>query len=103
MNRREELHDELVKLLGTENVFFQKPSNRLKYPAIVYSLDNADTKFADSIPYLLRHRYQISYLTLDPDDDMIDKIAMSPVLQRIELVNHFVSDNIHHYIYKIYF
>lgn len=104
MTRREQLHDELVKLLGSNEVFFQSPSNhKLKYPAIVYSIDDADTKFADSVPYFMRPRYQISYLTLDPDDEKIEKIIMSQELQRIRLINHFVSDNIHHYIFRVYY
>lgn len=104
MTRREELHDELVSLLGTNEVYFQKPSNhKMKYPAIVYSLENADTKFANDKPYFYHNRYQISYLTFDPDDKVIEDILMSPTLERIRLVNHFVSDNIHHYIYKLYY
>lgn len=104
MNRREKLHDELVKLLGSQEVFYQKPPNyKLKYPAIIYSLDNANTKFANNIPYLFKRRYQITYLTFNPDDEVIETIGMSPELQRIELVNHYVSENIHHFIYKLYY
>ena len=104
MNRREDLHDELKSLLGTNEVFFQAPSNhKLKYPAIIYSLENAETHYANSKPYFYMNRYTITYLTLNPDDELIEKILMSPELQRIRLVNHFVSDNIHHYIYKLYY
>ena len=104
MNRREDLHNELKSLLGTNEVFFQATSNhKLKYPAIIYSLENAETLYADSKPYFYMNRYTITYLTLNPDDELIEKILMSPELQRIRLVNHFVSDNIHHYVYKLYY
>ena len=104
MRTREDLQDELERMLGNKRVYFQKPSsNKISYPAIVYSLDSGETKFADDRPYLHKKRYQITLLTLDPDDEMIDKITMSVELQRPEFNNHFVSDNIHHYVFNLYY
>lgn len=101
---REELHEELVTILGSNSVYFQKPSSyKISYPAIVYSLSSADTKFADNSPYLHKRKYQLTLLTMDPDDELVEKITMSQTLQRVTFENHFVKDNIHHFIYRLYY
>ena len=101
---REDLHNELKRILGSNSVYYQKPSsNKITYPAIVYTLSLADTKFADNRPYLMKKRYQITYLSNKPDDAMVETITMSPELQRITFVNHFVSENLHHYIFNLYY
>lgn len=104
MKTREDLHDELVSILGSNNVYYQRPSsNKLTYPCIVYSLSDANTKFADDRPYLSKRCYQVTLLTINPDDTTIDKITMSVELQRVRFVNHFISENVHHCVFNVYY
>ena len=45
MKTRLELDEELVKILGSKNVYFQPPESlKLNYPAIVYSLSNISNR-----------------------------------------------------------
>ena len=47
MASRRELHEILVGILGSKNVYYEPPSSLLmKYPAIVYSLDDIDKRYA---------------------------------------------------------
>ena len=42
---REELHELLVSVLGSRNVYFQPPESiRMQYPAIVYARNNMQNK-----------------------------------------------------------
>ena len=55
MIQRIKLHELLVSLLGTRNVYFQPPESiKLSYPCIVYKRSTGDTQFANDIPYTFR-------------------------------------------------
>lgn len=98
---RLELQTLLENLLGSENVYFQPPSNlRLSYPCIVYSLENIDNKFANNNVYKKDHGYKIIYITKDPDDEMIDNIASLP---QTRFLNFYTSDGLNHYRYIKYY
>lgn len=101
MKRRVELHNVLVKILGSNNVYFQPPANvRMKYPAIVYSRNDMDNQHADNIPYIQKMGYQIVYISKDPDDPVVQKIADLPYCR---YDRHYNSDNLNHDVFSIYF
>lgn len=102
MSRRIDLHNELINILGTKNVYFQPPETiKLKYPCIIYNLDNYATRFADDETYLGKRNYQILYITKNPDDEMIEKLISS--FQLIRFSRSFTSDNLNHYSYTLYY
>ena len=69
------LHDMFTNTLGIEHVYFQPPeSMKLQYPCIVYSRANADTEYASNLPYKFNFAYQVTYISYDPDDSMVDNI-----------------------------
>lgn len=72
----------------------------MQYPCIVYAQDNAKTEFAGNYPYSYAKRYQVTVIERNPDSVIPDKIAMLPksVLNRI-----FTADNLHHYVFNLYF
>ena len=77
MDRRLELQKLLVDILGTDRVYFQPPSNiNMVYPCIVYSLETYDTKKADNISYHVRDRYQVTYISRDPDSKIPKKLSL---------------------------
>ena len=98
MNRRIQLHQILVDLLGSTNVYFQPPSTvQMKFPCIIYSRDARDEKFADNILYLGKDRYSISVVDKNPDSDIPDKVGALPLTS---FSQHYVVDNLNHDVYS---
>lgn len=99
--RREELQTLLEGVLGTDQVYFQPPSSfQMKYPCIVYQLNDIDTKFADNLSYSLTKQYMVTIIDRNPDSLIPDALAMLP---RCIFDRHFVSDNLNHNVFVIYF
>jgi hypothetical protein len=101
MGRRIDLHEQLVELLGSPNVYFQPPSSvMMNYPAIVYARDYAKTLFGDNRPYHGRTRYQITVIDKNPDSVILDRIAALPMCL---FSRHYTADNLNHDTYNLYF
>ena len=101
MGTRANLQTFLETLLGSRNVYFQPPPTlQMLYPCIVYNLDDMDTIFADNYPYKVEKRYSLTIIDKDPDSNVPDKIAL---LQKCIFDRHFVTDNLNHNIFVIYF
>ena len=101
MGSRLKLQEELEKLLGTRNVYFQPPpSLKMKYPCIVYERARINTEYADNLPYKLDKVYYVTYIDSNPDSDTPIKLANFPMsaFQR-----HYVSENLYHDQYRIVF
>lgn len=85
----------------SHHVYFQPGSNvTMQYPAIVYERDSSDSTFADNRPYYYQHRYTITVIDKDPDSAIPDKVAHLPMTI---MDRHFVSDNMHHDVFLMYF
>lgn len=102
MDRRLELHDILCEIMGDpKRVYFQPKVNiRLDYPCIVYSRDTADSEFADNRPYKWNTRYQVVYIDRKPDNDVIEKLIALPMCRHDR---SYVSDDLHHDSFNLYF
>lgn len=101
MGTRLDLHDILLDILGSNNVYFQPPPNiQMSYPCIVYRRDSIDTEFADNNPYSKKKRYTITHISRDPDSETPDKIGDLPtcVFDRF-----YVAENLNHDVYKLFF
>jgi hypothetical protein len=82
-----------------DNIYFEPPENtKIKYPALIYELSNMPTKFADNNPYNVKHSYTVTYITNNPDSEYIDILANLMKFDRV-----FVSDDMYHYVYSIYY
>ena len=102
MASRLDLQDELEELIGNDHVYFQPPESiKLQFPCIIYNLDSGDTQFAMDLPYTFTRRYELMFITKDPDSELIDKIAKTFPMIRFE--RFYASDNTNHYIYKLYY
>ena len=100
--RRLDLQTLLESQVGTGvKVYFQPPASiQMAYPCVVYHRDQADTVFADNIPYRFTQRYQVTVIDRDPDSDIRAKISSLPQC----LYNrHFSADNLNHDVYVLYF
>lgn len=94
MGSRLELHEILCTKLGSRNVYFQPPEDmKINYPAIVYSRDNIDNKYANDNVYMRTRSYQITLIDRDPDSVILDKLLS---MKLCKYVRSFRADNLNH-------
>lgn len=99
--RRIQLQEILEKILGSSNVYFEPPESiKMKYPCIVYGLDDIDSIKADNISYANTRLYQITCIGKDPDTDIPDKILE---LEMSSYERRFKSDNLIHDVIRLYY
>lgn len=101
MASRPDLQLLLENLLGSRNVYFQPPESvKMKYPAIVYALDDIDNVHADNGVYSSYKHYSVTVIDSDPDSEFIDKVAFLPT-SRFE--RYYTSENLNHWVFSLYF
>ena len=84
-----------------ENVYFQPPTGtKLNYPCIIYNLNKINVLHADNDPYHVHDKYDVTYITRDPDDPNIHNLAM---IHLCSFDRSYASDNLHHYAYSLYY
>lgn len=82
------------------HVYYQPPENfKMKYPCIVYELEDVNIKFADNGAYSLFDRYQVTLLRHDPDSPIIRKILGLPFSS---FSRHYATSGINHDVFVIY-
>lgn len=97
--QRLELHNLLLTFCP--NVYFQPPANvKMVYPAIVYARDRIDAQHAGNLPYRRTKRYEVTVIDRDPDSPIPDKISG---LQSAGFSRHFVTENLNHDVFTLYF
>ena len=98
MGSRLELHEELVELLGSENVYFQPPpSVVMHYPCIVYEFVRVNTAFANNDPYKLDKYYQVTYIDEDPESDIPDKLSK---MRCCVFERTYTKDELYHTVFR---
>lgn len=101
MNRRLELHEILVGLLGSRYVYFQPPESiKMSYPCIVYGRSSSDTIYANNKVYRNKKRYTVTVIDKNPDSDIPDKLLG---LQLCKFDRHFNTNNLNHDVYTLYY
>ena len=99
MRDRTEL-DDLLKTF-CNHVYFQPPESlRLEYPCIIYSMDKLKPQHADNRPYILHRYYSMRYITWDPDDPLVVKLAELP---KCEFSRVYTKNNLYHHSYTIFY
>lgn len=100
---RVEMHKMLKSLFPerTEpHVYFQPPQNtKIIYPCMIYKLADMPQKWANNLPYHWERAYQLTYISQDPNDPMIEKLI---ALRETRFDRYFAADNLHHFVYTIY-
>lgn len=100
--RRLELNSKFKNLLKSNNVYFQPPESvKLKYDCIIYSMSSGDAKFANNRRYIGFQRYEVLHVHRDPDIELIDEFADEFRYCRFD--RRFVSDNLYHDVFTIYY
>lgn len=101
MASRLELHEVLCDVLGSRHVYYAPPESvKMVYPAIVYSRNNMLNKYADNSVYKQTVGYSITVIDEDPDSEIVERMAQLPMCR---FDRHFVSDNLNHDVFTIYF
>lgn len=94
---------ELQQLLTSicDNVYFQPPASlQMEYPAIVYERDTSKTMFADNAPYKFDLKYQMTLISRNPEETILKALAALPMCLHERF---YVSDNLNHDVFVIYF
>ena len=98
---RLEIQSILENILGSRNVYYQPPASiKINYPAIIYSLESMTNDHASNGVYLTKKAYKVVYVDSNPDNEMIS--VLNNVIHST-FNSHYVSDNLNHYAYTIYF
>jgi hypothetical protein len=85
----------------SENVYFQPPNGLvLSYPCLLYELNTVKADGADNTSYIMHDRYTVTYITRNPDDPVIHDLLTIPMCR---MSRAFVSDNLYHYSYDLYY
>ena len=101
MSNRIDLQAALERILGSRNVYYQPPESvKINYPAIVYSRDDVDSKYANNKKYIHTDRYEIIVIDRKPDNAAIDKILELPCCS---FNRHYTADNLHHDVLTLYY
>lgn len=101
MNNRLELHELLCSILESRNVYFQPPETiKMKYPAIVYSINSIDNKHGDNRSYIRNNSYTITLIDKNPDNEFVNKIAD---LKECRFIRSYQAENLNHYIFVLYY
>lgn len=98
---RQSLQTILEELLGSRNVYFQPPSTiRMKFPAIVYELNDIQNEHADNNVYCQNRSYQVTVIDANPDSEIKDHLSFLPYCR---FSRHFCVDNLNHWVYILYY
>lgn len=101
MNNRIKLHELLCEALGSRQVYFQPPESvKMKYPAIVYSRNRIDNEHADDGVYIQSPSYSVTVIDKNPDSEIVENISLLP---RCRFDRHYISDNLNHDVFTIYY
>lgn len=107
MSRRLKLHNILCEILGCSNegfdcrAYFQPPASvKMKYPAIVYGLEDIANTYANDGVYLSQRKYSVMVIDKDPDSPLVGKVASLPTCR---FNRHYEKDNLNHDVFTIFF
>ena len=100
MDRRLELHAELVAALGSSHVYYQPPPTvKMVYPCIVYQRDNEDRTYADNHGYLMYDRYQVTVIDRNPDSVLWKRVLDIPMTR---FSSRYIIDGLNHDVLSVY-
>lgn len=101
MNSRLEFHLILLKLLGSNYVYFQAPASvKMQYPCIIYRRSGHNIKKANDIIYNKKTSYMVTLIDPNPDSELNDKLLNIPLCS---FERHYTADNLNHDVYNIYY
>lgn len=99
MGTRLELQAELLDIC--DDVYFQQPPSKdMKYPCIIYRLDDVKTEYADNKPYSHDRSYLLTVIDRSPDSVITKQIEALP---KCSFDRFYTADKLNHFVYKLFF
>lgn len=96
---RQRFQTVLEKVLGNRNVYYQPPSTiNMKYPCIVYNLDNTQEYYADDIKYMQYIQFSVTLITKDPEPEVFQKLNNLPYSR---FSRFYTNDGLNHFAFNI--
>lgn len=100
MSDRLKLQTRLEDILGSRNCYFQPPASvQMKYPAIVYSVNDIDARHANDDIYKMRIAYQVTLIDKNADTQFLAPILKLPYCR---FVRFYTADNLNHWVFTLY-
>lgn len=100
MANRLDLQYSFEELLERKNVYFDPPeSKKLKYPAIVYNLNNYTISSANNTNYIVHPGYQAILIDADPDSIYVEKML---TLSYCSFIRHYTASGLHHWVFNLH-
>ena len=106
MNKRLELHETLCGIInitepdGDRHTYFAPPESvKMRYPAIRYSLDDIQVDRANNRIYKKSPGYMVTLIDKKPDSIYVEKLLELP---HCTFLRSYQSDNLNHFVFKIY-
>lgn len=101
MRSRVDLHNRLVTILGSNQVYFQPPTNvQMKYPAIVYELEGDFSRRADNKRYTVYDKYTITHIYKDLKYDKREQILDAFLF--VEFDRRLIADGLYQDVYTLH-
>lgn len=98
---RLKLHEELVGILGSRNVYFQPPENiKIQYPAIIYSRSDIKNRAADNRVYSQDFEYKVTVIDKSPDSVIVEKLSK---FEFSSFDRHYTANGLNHSQFTISF
>lgn len=99
MTNRLTLHEQLVEILGSNNVYYNPPETlKMNFPCIVYNLDFIEPTHADNIKYMDYTTYKITVVSKSVDHPAIRAILKLPMTR---FSTRYTTNGFYHDVIKL--
>lgn len=101
MLKRVDIQEKFKFLLGSNNVYYQPPANlKMKYPAIVYSLDGLDVKHFDNTRLINKNCFSVTHIYRNESENLVETMLKN--FEYISFDNRSIVDGIYNDHFTIY-
>ena len=91
---------DIKNVYGVKEVYFQPPEGfKIKYPCVIYELASTFDRFANNESYFGKEAYRVRLVDRNPDSIFFQKLKK---FRYSRFERHYVSDNLHNWIFNIY-
>lgn len=95
MDRRQKLHEELKRVTGIKNVYFQPPESiKLKYPCVIYSKQPFRTVRANNTAWINNRPYRVVIVCSDGDNKFAEMLLNG--FKYCSYDSRYISNNMYH-------
>ncbi len=94
------LHKTLLDILGSEiSLYYQPPESiKLKYPCVIYNLNNEDILYSDDVAYFKVYGFSCILIDYDPASEYFDKLNS---IEYSHFDRFYIADNLNHWSFDL--